>query len=81
MSVARAEAEIAEALVAELHAAMRLAPDTQKRLTELFAGKVCDRCGGQAVRLVGKRFYCASHYLRRSPREAREPRVYRCSAA
>lgn len=80
MSVARAEAELAEALTAELHAAMRLAPDTRRRLAEVFAEKACYRCGGPAARLVGKKFYCVSHYLRHRAGSG-TPRVYRCSVA
>ena len=58
-----------------------LAPETQARIDELFCGRACHRCGGPAARLVGERFYCPSHFLRRQPQSAGPPRVYRCAPA
>jgi hypothetical protein len=65
----------------QTHARTRLglAPETQTRIEELFGGCACHRCGGPAARLVGERFYCASHFLRQQSQAAGPPRVYRCS--
>ena len=60
---------------------LRLDPETQKKLNEVFGGKRCHRCGEAATRLVGDQFVCTSHFLRKQPAGASLPRAYRCSPA
>lgn len=62
------------------HTGLQFAPDTQRRLKELFAGRCCKRCGAAAVRLSADRYYCAAHFPRKLSGGSSGTRVYRCWA-
>lgn len=54
-----------------------LAPSTQVRIREVFAGRTCCRCGVPAVRLCADRFFCLDHYRDRERKRPKVPRVLR----
>jgi hypothetical protein len=56
---------------------MYLERETTRRMAELFARRVCCRCGRPAERLGHGRFYCDHHFPWGRSKEA-VPRVYKC---
>jgi hypothetical protein len=54
-----------------------LESETIRRMAACFARQTCCKCGGVAVRLAHRRFYCDRHFP--GVKEAAEaPKVYRC---
>ena len=65
---------------AESKAVSGLAPETLRRMHEVFDRQVCSVCRAPAERLSGGAFFCPKHYAK-GKASGRAPRVYRCSVA
>jgi hypothetical protein len=59
---------------------LRLAPDTQRRLDEVFHGQTCCQCCRKAERLSSGVYYCIEHFLTAGPGASAGTRVYRVSS-
>lgn len=57
-----------------------LDPETERRMREVFDGRVCCRCGQPAQRMRADVFYCQKHFIRSAGGDPTGPRVYRAPA-
>ena len=56
-----------------------MSQETERLISELFAGQVCRKCGQQACRIGNGRFYCDPCFTLTAEDNYRQPRTYKVS--